>query len=329
MSRVPLSIATTDYDHFRDFRLGAVTAEGIDLTWLLLGHHECFARFTANREFDLSELSFAKFTTQVSRDDSDVIGLPVVCSRLFRFSSFYVNRKSGITSVESLRGKRIGSPEWAHSAAVYMRGWMHNEMGVTLADVDWYQAGANAPGRDEKVELNLPPRVTLTRVSDKSLSEMLAAHEIDCAIIARPPTCFLDGHPDVIRLFPNYPEMEEEYFQRTRVWPIMHIIAMKRTILDAHPWAARNLYNAFLESKRRSIERILDPAVSRYPVPWLATYARKMRDLFGGDLFPYGIEENRPTWEQMALYTYQQGIAHRHMKPEEFFPPGIMTKVVI
>ena len=179
MSRLPLSIATTDYDHFRDFRLGLVTAEGIDHTWLTLGHHECFARFTANREFDLSELSFAKFTTQVSRADSDIIGLPVICSRLFRFSSFYVNRKSGIGGVEDLRGKRVGSPEWAHSAAVYMRGWMHNEMNVKLSDVHWYQAGANAPGREEKVELNLPPGVTITRITDKSLSKLLAEHEIN------------------------------------------------------------------------------------------------------------------------------------------------------
>jgi 4,5-dihydroxyphthalate decarboxylase len=329
MARLQLSIATTDYDHFRDFRLGLVSAEGIDHTWLNLGHHECFARFTANREFDVSELSFAKFTTQVSRDNPDIIGLPVICSRLFRFSAFYVNRKSGITGVEGLKGRKIGSPEWAHSAAVYMRGWMHNEMGVKLGDVHWYQAGANAPGRQEKVELNLPAGLQLTRVSDKSLSEMLASNEIDCAIIARPPTCFLEGHPDVVRLFPNFLEMEEDYYTRTKVWPIMHIIAMRRSIIDEHPWVARNLYNAFLESKQRSVERILDPAVSRYPVPWLATYARRMRDMFGGDLFPYGIEENRPTWEQMALYTYQQGIAHRHMKPEEFFPAGIMTKVVI
>ncbi|HXD17968.1 MAG TPA: hypothetical protein VN654_13190 [Vicinamibacterales bacterium] len=329
MSRLTLSIATTDYDHFRDFRLGLVNAEGIDHTWLTLGHHECFARFTANREFDVSELSFAKFAAQVSRERTDVIGLPVICSRLFRFSSFYVNRKSGIRNVQDLKGKKVGSPEWAHSAAVYMRGWMHNEMGVTLADVHWYQAGANAPGREEKVELDLPHGVVITRVADRSLSEMLAAQEIDCAIIARPPTCFLEGHPDVVRLFPDYLEMEEAYYARTKVWPIMHIVAMRRAIVEEHPWVARNLYNAFLESRRRSIERILDPAVSRYPVPWLATYARRMRDMFGGDLFPYGIEENRPTWEQMALYTHQQGIAHRHMAPEEFFPAGIMTKVVI
>ncbi len=329
MSLLPLTIATTDYDHFRDFRFGLVRAEGIDPTWLTLGHHECFARFTANREFDLSELSFAKFVTQVSRPNADITGLPVICSRLFRFSSFYVNRKSGIRTVADLRGKKVGSPEWAHSAAVYMRGWMQNEMGVPLTDVHWYQAGANAPGREEKVELNLPDGLTRTRVSDRSLSQMLAAQEIDCAIIARPPTCFLEGHPDVERLFPDYVEMEEAYYARTGVWPIMHIIAMKRSIVEEHPWVARNLYNAFLESKRRSVERILDPAVSRYPVPWLTAYARHMRDAFGGDLFPYGIDENRPTWELMALYTVQQGIAHRLMAPEEMFPAGIMTKVVI
>jgi 4,5-dihydroxyphthalate decarboxylase len=329
LSLLPLSIATTDYDHFRDIRLGTVKPEGVDLNWLLLGHHECFARFTANREFDLSELSFAKFTAQVTRQDADIVGLPVICSRLFRFSSFYVNKNSGIETVQDLRGKRIGSPEWAHSAAVYMRGWMHNEMGVELKDVHWYQAGANAPGREEKVELNLPSGVELTRVKDKSLSELLAAREIDCAIIARPPTCFLEDHPDVVRLYPDYVDMEKRYYERTKVWPIMHIVAMRKQILDEHPWVARNLYNAFLESKQRSVDRLLDPAVSRYPVPWLATYAREMRERFGGDLFPYGIDENRPTWEQMALYTFQQGIAHRQFAPEDIFPTGLMTKVII
>ena len=329
MSQLNLSIATTDYDHFRDLRMGLVKAEGIDLNWMTLGHHECFARFTANREFDLSELSFAKFTAQVTRKNSDIIGLPVICSRLFRFSSFYVNKKSRIKSIKDLKGKKVGSPEWAHSAAVYMRGWMHNDMGVKLTDVHWVQAGANSPGREEKVELNLPKGLKLTRVADKSLSQMIASGEIDCAIIARPPDCFLQGHPDVVRLFPDYLEMEEEYFAKTKVWPIMHIIAMKRSIAEEHPWVARNLYNAFQESKRRSIERLLDPAVSRYPLAWMPTYARKMRDLFGGDPFPYGIEENRATWEQMALYTHQQGIAHRRFKPQEIFPKGMMTKVVI
>jgi 4,5-dihydroxyphthalate decarboxylase len=277
----------------------------------------------------VTELSFAKFSAQVTRPDPDIIGLPVFASRLFRFGSFYVNRKSGIKTAADLKGKSIGSPEWAHTAAVYMRGWLHHEAGVKLSDVHWYQAGANEAGRIEKVELNLPPGVKLTRVADKSLSEMIASGAIDCALIARPPNSFLAGHPDVVRLFPNFQELETEHFARTKVFPIMHVIAMKRDILDAHPWAARNLYNAFNESKRRSLERLLDPAVSRYPLPWLPTYARKMRDLFGGDPFPFGIEENRPTLKLFLQYTFEQGIAHQHAKAEEIFPPGIMAPVKI
>ena len=136
---------------------------------------------------------------------------------------------------------------------------------------------------------------------------MLASGEIDCAIIARPPTCFLEGHPDVVRLFPDFMAMEEDYFRTTRVYPIMHIIAMQKHIVDEHPWIARNLYNAFLESKRRSLERLLDPAVSRYPLAWLPQYARRMREMFDGDPFPYGIEENRPTLEQLAALRLPAG----------------------
>ena len=329
MTHLKLTIATTDYDHFRDFRLGLVRAEGIDHTWLTLGHHEIFARFTFNREWEVSELSFAKATAQLTRADSDIIALPVICSRLFRFSSFYVNKKSKIKTAEDLKGRKVGSPEWAHTAAVYMRGWLKDEHGVGLNDVHWYQAGANEAGRIEKVELNIPAGVTVTRITDRSLSDMLAAGDIDCALIARPPDCFRQGHPDVVRLFPDYWAMEEAYYRRNKVWPIMHVIVMQKAVLEENPWTARNLFNAFAESKRRSLERLLDPAVSRYPLPWLPAYARKMSGMFDGDPFPYGIEENRPTLEQFLRYTYEQGIAKRHAKPEEIFPKGVMTPVRI
>ncbi len=327
MNKVKLTVATTDYDHFRDLRLGFVQPEGIETTWLTLGHHEIFARFTFNREWDVTELSFAKFTAQVTRENPDIIGLPVYASRLFRFSSFYVNKKKGIKTAQDLKGKRIGSPEWAHTAAVYMRGWLQHEAGVRLQDVQWVQAGTNENGRIEMVELNLPTGVALPRVRDKSLSEMLASGEIDCALIARPPNCFLQGHPDIERLFPDYLGLEEDYYRRTKVFPIMHVIAVRAEILKQNPWIARNLYNAFNESKRRSLERLFDPAVSRYPLPWLPTYARKMRDMFDGDPFPFGIEENRPTLETFLQYCHEQGIAHRLAKPEEIFPKGIMTLV--
>src|SRR5260370_11819147 len=168
MNKIKLIIATTDYDHFRDFRTGAVQAEGIEHIWLTLGHHEIFSRFTFNREWDVTELSFAKFSAQVTRPDPDIIGLPVFASRLFRFGSFYVNRKSGIKTAADLKGKSIGSPASAHTAAVSMRGWLHPEAGVKLESVHWYQAGAHEAGRIEKAELNLPPAPTLTPLTPQS-----------------------------------------------------------------------------------------------------------------------------------------------------------------
>jgi len=325
---VALTIATTDYDHFRDFRLGLVRAEGIEAHWLTLGHHEIFSRFTFNREWDVSELSFAKFAAQVTRVDTDIIGLPVYASRLFRFASFYVNRKAGIKAAKDLRGKRIGVPEWAHTAAVYMRGWLMDE-GIALSEIDWKQAGTNEAGRIEKVELSLPKGVKLTPVPEKTLSGMIASGELDCVIIARPPNSFRERHPDVVRLFPDFEAMEQRYYEQTRVYPIMHVIAMRKSLLDSRPWVARNLYNAFEESKRRSLERLLDPAVSRYPVPWLTNYTTRMQQMFGSDLFPYGIDANRPTLELFLRYAHEQGIAHRLAKPEEIFPAGIMASVKI
>ena len=172
--------------------------------------------------------------------------------------------------------------------------------------------------------------MTLTRVSDKSLTEMLASDEIDCAIIARPPDLLPQDHPDVVRLYPDYLGMEEEYYQRTQGVADHAHDRHAAHVLEANPWIARNLYNAFLDLKRRGSSALSDPAVSRYPLPWLTAYARSMRDAFGGVLFPFGIDENRPTLEvQLALYTYQQGIAHKHVKVDDMFPPGVMTKVIV
>lgn len=326
---VKLSIATTDYDHFRDFRTGLVRAEGIEPTWSMLSHHEIFSRFTFNRDWDVAELSFAKFSAQVTRPDNDIIGLPVYASRLFRFASFYVNRTKGIKSAKDLRGRRIGVPEWAHTAAVYMRGWLMHEGGVPLSEVEWVQAGTNEAGRIEKVELTLPNGVTLRREPEKTLSGMIASGELDCVIIARPPNCFREKHPDVVRLFPDFEAIEHRYYQDTHVYPIMHLIALRKAILADNPWIARNLLNAFEESKRRSLERLLDPAVSRYPIPWLANHARRISEMFGGDPYPYGIEPNRPTLDLFLRYCHEQGIAHRLARPEEIFPPGIMASVKV
>src|SRR5262245_19111211 len=201
-------------------------------------------------------------------------------------------------------------------------------MEIWANDFGLVKGGNKAGGRIQKGEITLPIGVRLTNAPEKTLSGMIAAGEIDCAIIARPPNSFREKHPDVVRLFPDYEVREHRYYEQTRVYPIMHVIAMRRAVFDAHPWTARNLYNAFEESRRRSLERILDPAVSRYPIPWLTSYAQRMQQKFG-ELFPYGIELNRPTLELFLRYAYEQGIAHRLATPEEIFPPGIMASVKV
>jgi 4,5-dihydroxyphthalate decarboxylase len=328
-NKVALTIATDDYDHMRDLRFGLVRPEGIDVTYLCMEIHEVFSRFIFNREFDVSELSSAKFAALVSEPDSDIVGLPVFPSRQFRFSSFYINTTKGIKTAADLRGKRIGLPEWAQSAAVYTRGYLMHDVGIPLDAIDWVQAGTEQAGRIEKVDLTLPKGVRLERIADKTLSDMLAAGEIDAAMIAREPSCFKKGHPDVARLFPDFRAAELEYYKKTKIFPIMHIIAMKKSVLAQHPWVARNLFNAFEESKRNSLSRINDNAISSYPVPWLTDYSRGTRKIFGDDTHSYGIEANRPTLEAYLTYAWEQGIAKRLMKPEEIFPPGIEVSTKI
>jgi 4,5-dihydroxyphthalate decarboxylase len=321
MPNVHLTIATVDYDHMRDFREGRVTASGIDATWLNLGLHEMFARFLANREWDVSELSFAKFIAEATRPDSDLIGLPVFPRREFRFGIIYVNRSRGIRHPEDLYGKRIGLPEWAQTATVYTRGSLVHDFGVPLAQVEWVQAGINENGRVEKVEIELPPGVRLTSVADRSLSELLDSGEIDALMGATVPACF-GKNPDVVRLFPDFRGMDERFYQRTRVHPIMHIVAMRKSILKENPWIARNLYNAFDAAKERSLKRLRHPG--HFALPWHAEHAASMQELFGGDYFPYGIEENRAALELFLRFAYEQGIARRHVAPEDIFPAGIM-----
>lgn len=329
MKRIPLTIAMSDYDHMRDFRLGEVRAEGLDPTFLTMEIHEIFSRFTFNREWEVSELSFAKFIAQATRDEPDIIGLPVWTSRQFRFSSFYYNAKSGIREPKDFAGKRIAVPEWAQTAAVYTRGWLQHTAGVDLTSIDWVQAGTEQPGRTEKVELDLPKGLSLTPAPDKSISGMLASGEVDGALVARAPLVYVHGHPDVKRLFPDYRVMEERYYDETGIFPIMHVVAMRRDVLRDNPWIARNLFNAFEESKNLAVRRALEISVSRYCVPWLVDHAEQMKAKFGGDFFPFGIEPNRKTLEAFLQYAYEQGIAHRHARPEEIFPEGIEVSVLI
>ena len=222
--------------------------------------------------------------------------------------------------MSDLAGKRVGIPEWAQTAAVYSRGLLQERYDVALTSIEWVQAGTNEAGRVEKATLNLPLGINLTRISDRSLNQMLLSGEIDAMFSARPPVAFTSGHPNVRRLFENFIEVESEYYRETGIFPIMHAFAIKREILEKNPWVARNLLTAFEEAKRRSIERAMDGTVPMFPIPWCFEHARSGRELLGQDYFPYGVEPNRKTLEAFLRWAFEQGVCSRHLKVEDIFP---------
>ena len=308
LSRIPLSLAISDYDHVADLINGRIVPQGIDLTCLNLQIEETHFRALAFREFDVSELSFAKYASLISQGDDSLTAIPVFPLRMARHSSIYIRRDGPIQKPADLAGRRIGLPEWAQTASVYSRGFLVHQYGLDLASIDWIQAGVNQPGRVEKVKLKLPPGVKLTPAPEKSLSEMLLSGEIDAALTAHPPNCFLEGHPNVRRLFENYVDVEKSYIRETGIFPIMHIVAIKRELLDRHPWIAMNLFTAFEEAKNRSLERALFVG-SRYPIPWGYEYARQAQELIGKDFWPYGMDANRKTLDAFLQYASSRASA--------------------
>jgi 4,5-dihydroxyphthalate decarboxylase len=309
---LPLSLAISPYDHVRD-----LAPQGIELTVLELPIEEIFYRFTRFREWDASEMSLGKTVALLSQACAahlpDIVPIPVFPSRVFRHSAIYVREGAGIEQPKALEGRRVGIPEWAQTAGIYARGLLQHEYGVDLARIDWHQAGVHQPGRIEKVALELPAGIRITPVPDKSLAQMLAAGELDAVISARDP----GGR----RLFDDYMTVERKYFEKTGIFPVMHVVVLRREVYERDRWIAMTLYKAFEEAKRRSLERLVEIGLSHAPVPWLAEQAQRWRRLAGDDFWPYGIEKNRRTLEPFLQYAFEQGVARRHLKAEELFAP--------
>ena len=328
--RVPVTIATSDYDHVRDFAAGVVRAEGLDVTYLTLTIEEIFFRFIKFREWDVSEISMGKYVSLVSQDDTSLVAIPVFPSRIHRQSSIYVRRDGPVKAPDDLKGRRVGIPEWAQTAAIYSRGFLTHEYGIALSAIEWHQAGVNEPGRAEKVDLKLPAGVRYVPRPDRSLNAMLLAGEIDAAMSAHPPEAFERGDTRIVRLFPNYRQVEEAYLRKTGIFPIMHAIAIRRDVVDRHPWMAMNLFKAFEEAKRRSLARVLDTTAPRVPIPWCYAHSEEAGALFGNsDVWPYGIERNRTTLEPFLRFAHEQGVCHRLLRVEELFPASLQTTVKV
>jgi 4,5-dihydroxyphthalate decarboxylase len=323
--RLQLTLAINDYDQIRDLATGKVGIEGIALTTLHFDIEEIFYRFLRYREWDVSEVSLAKYVSLISQGDTSLTAIPVFPSRMFRHSAFYVHRDGTVKVPADLAGKKLGLPEWAQTAAVYGRGLLAHEWGVKLADIEWVQAGVNQRGRVEKVQLKLPAGIRYRAEPERSLNEMLLDGAVDAIMTARPPAAFLAGDPRVERLIPDTRTAEADYFRKTGIYPIMHVVALRRAIVDAHPWVAMNLFKAFDEAKNRSLERLRDITASRVALPWLRDHVSTIEAIFGLDFFPYGLESNRQTLDAFLAFAQEQGVTHRKLAAEELFPREVLA----
>jgi 4,5-dihydroxyphthalate decarboxylase len=327
--RLPVVLAINDYDHVRDLASGVVPVEGVTLNCLHFSVEEIFFRFTKFREWDASELSLAKYCSLRAAGDDSLVAVPVFISRAFRHSAIFVRDNGPVDDPAALAGGRIGIPEWTQTATVYARGILEDEFGVGLRDVTWIQAGTNEPGRIEGVAVTPPDGVTVEARPDDTLNDLLLAGEVDAVIAAHPPTEFLRGTGRIVRLFSNYREREEEWYQRTGVFPIMHVLTLRADFNDRHPWVAMNLVTAFEAAKRRSLDRMRDFGAPRIPVPWAAANNERARSLVADDPWPYGIEPNRTTLNAFLDWAVEQGVCARRLEVEDLFVSQVQERFAI
>jgi 4,5-dihydroxyphthalate decarboxylase len=304
-------------------RSGDVQPEGIDLKMIMFSAgREIFDRMVGAREFDVAELSASEFISLMGRGDCPFVALPVFPSRVFRHGYIFVSTRAGIRTPKGLEGKRVGVPLYTQTAAIWVRGHLMHEHGVSLDAVRWVQGAVEKGGSHGSP--HAPPLLKPVPVeinsTGKSLEELLAAAEIDALIGSRKPP-MLGRNPDIARLFPDFRAIEREFWLRTRIFPIMHLIAIRRELYQQHSWIAESLYRAFAQSKERALARMRYGGSLSVMLPWLMSEVEEVDALFGGDAWPYGVEANRPTLEALVQYMEEQNFIARAMPIEELFVP--------
>jgi 4,5-dihydroxyphthalate decarboxylase len=320
MKKLRLTLACWDYDRTRALSDGSIRADGIDLVYLTQPVEETFFRMLRFREFDCSEMSLSSYVASLNSQDPPFIAIPAFPSRYFRHSCIFVAAKSGIRKPEDLKGKRVGVPEYQMTAPVWIRGILSDDYGVKVTDVEHLSGGEEEPGRDEKLKLDLPSSIRLKPIGpQQTLSRMLAAGELDALVTARAPSTFKSQPDAVKRLFPNYVELEKEYFRRTKIFPIMHTLVIRRDVYAANPWVAQSLYKAFVAAKAKAYELYDQTAALPAMVPWLVPQLEEARREMGEDWWPYGLEPNRRVLETFLRYHHEQGLSKRRFTPEELF----------
>ncbi|MFF2246653.1 hypothetical protein ACFVTM_21070 [Arthrobacter sp. NPDC058130] len=327
--RVELTLAINDSDQIRDIASGVVPVNGVRLRTVHHEVEEIFFRFTKFREWEISEMSLGKYCSLRGAGDDSVVGLPVFPSRSFRHSGMYVRADGPVDDPAALAGARIGFPEWTVTATVYQRALLQHEYGIDLTGVDWVQGGINEPGRIETLPVGLPDGVQVRAERERSLNRMLVDGDLDAVIVPHTPEAAEDGSGRVVQLFSDVRTVEEDYYHRTGIFPIMHLLVIRKDVFDRYPWIAPNLVTAFTEAKNRSVARMLSGTAPHIPVPWGPTSAQAATKVLGPDLWPYGVEVNRKTLEAFTAYVHEQRLVKQPLAIEDLFPASVLENFLI
>jgi 4,5-dihydroxyphthalate decarboxylase len=318
-----LSFACALYDRMQPLYTGEVKPAGIDLNFMPIDvPRQIFDRMSGGQEFDVAEYSITEFVQRFANQSSPFVAIPVFPSRSFRHGFISIHRKSGIATPKDMEGKRVGVPLYAMTAAVFIRGLLQHEYGIDLARIHWVQGAINSAGSHGKptvLPLVKPVPIEINN-SGKSLSDLLEQRVVDAIIGTSLPQAI--GHnPDIARLFPNFVELEKDYYKRTGIYPIMHLIAIKKEIYERHPFVASSLYNAFAEAKNIALKKMYSSRALRYMTPWLMRDIDEIRDVFNGEPWPYGVEPNRKTLEALMTYLVDQSIIAAPIPVDDLFVP--------
>ncbi len=325
MSKLRLSLGCWNYDRTRGLLEGRIQPDGIDLTYLDMPVEETFFRMLRHQEFDVAEMSLSSYTVSLFKPDRPFVAIPVFPSRFFRHSCIYVNASSGIREPKDLAGKKVGNPEYQMTAPVWIRGILQDEYGVPVDGVTYHTGGEEEPGRPEKLKLDLPANIRVQPIgAGQTLAAMLRDGAIDALYTARMPSTYRTAGDRVKRLFENYMEVEQAYFRKTRIFPIMHTVAIRRSLYQQHPWIAMSLYKAFAQAQREAYDDLYVTAALKTMLPWLTKHVEDARELMGDDYWPYGFAPNRAALATFLRYHHEQGLSKKLLQPEELFAPETM-----
>jgi 4,5-dihydroxyphthalate decarboxylase len=319
MGRLRLSLACGRNDRTAALLSDLVHADGIELTCLSIEPVQLFERQLQRQEFDVAEMSLSAYIALKSRSIDDFTALPIFTSRLFRHSYIFVGADAGISEPADLRGRTIGVPEYHMTAALFIRGMLRDEYSLAASDVSWVQGGQENPGRQERISLELPPEIALRHEPALSLDTLLLDGGIDALVTATAPPSWRTGDPRVRRLFDDPVEAATQWYRKTRIYPIMHAIVVRTSVLNAHPWVGQSLYDAFVASKNIGMAGLEADGVSAVALPFTDVRVEEAHRLLGPDLWPYGVAPNLPTLEAAARYSFEQGISRKRMEVGQLF----------